>query len=259
GLDGGSDEGLTGRLNGELDGGQNGELDGRWNGGIEEKLEERLDRRLAEGLDGQLDELSYQNASAGADNTSHTTSTVPRTRSRSMLDVHSTIQQRGRSTSVDLDLEFDEEFLGALADDSRQRRQQRQRSSSSQPTSTSAMEIDNNTHVNPWQPTNPRSYPSIESLMSTRTSRPYLRVPLFKNKNARRAFEATLQELVEEHLVTNHDDYATVEHKNNVFHDHLYSLIAEYTRPTQRTTTDGLQQLDDEATITEQLRDPTVS
>ncbi|KAG0170504.1 hypothetical protein DFQ28_001966 [Apophysomyces sp. BC1034] len=158
-----------------------------------------------------------------------------------MTSLNSQYQRHQRSVLVDLDLDFDAAFLRPLTTDSTHSYRQQQPPSPMQASPTSAMELDAAAHVNPWQPTNPRSYPSIESLMSTSSYRPYLR------------------ELVDKYLVTEHDDCATIECKNNTFHDYLCMLVAEYTRPKQRTNPDGIQQMDDEAAkTTEQLCNTTV-
>ncbi|CDH61238.1 reverse transcriptase [Lichtheimia corymbifera JMRC:FSU:9682] len=121
-----------------------------------------------------------------------------------------------------------------------------------------AMEIDE--PITPWRPTQqPREYISIDTLMRTRQSRRYLRVPLFKDKHSRLCFQAAIDELVERHLVQDDDDCDTIATKNNVFHDALYALIAEYTRPQPRnnhqgrTEDNGMRTMDDEAAITDRL------
>lgn len=121
-----------------------------------------------------------------------------------------------------------------------------------------AMEVDE--PITPWRPTQQiREYTSIETLMRTHQSRRYLRVPLFKDKHSRLCFQAAIDELVEQHLVQETDDCNTIANKNNTFHDALYTLIAEYTRPTPcsnntgRLEENGMQSMDDEAAITDRL------
>lgn len=121
-----------------------------------------------------------------------------------------------------------------------------------------AMEVDE--PITPWRPTQQiREYTSIETLMRTHQSRRYLRVPLFKDKHSRLCFQAAIDELVEQHLVQETDDCNTIANKNNTFHDALYTLIAEYTRPTPRSNNtgrleeNGMQSMDDEAAITDRL------
>ncbi|KAJ8654291.1 hypothetical protein O0I10_009986 [Lichtheimia ornata] len=120
------------------------------------------------------------------------------------------------------------------------------------------MEIDE--PIIPWRPTQqPREYMSITTLMHNRRSRRYLRVPLFNNKHARLCFEAAINELVERHIVVEGDDHTIVTQKNNDFHDALYPLIAEFTRPRPRVDNqgciewNGMQQTDDEAETTDRL------
>lgn len=124
--------------------------------------------------------------------------------------------------------------------------------------SNTAMEVDE--PITPWRPTQqPREYTSIDTLMRTRQSRRYLRVPLFKDKHSRLCFQAAIDELVERHLVQDDDDCDIIAAKNNAFHDALYALIAEFTRPQLRINhqgrieDNGMQQMDDEAAITDRL------
>ncbi|KAJ8652365.1 hypothetical protein O0I10_011986 [Lichtheimia ornata] len=124
--------------------------------------------------------------------------------------------------------------------------------------SNTAMEVDE--PIVPWRPTHqPREYTPITTLMHSRQSRRYLRVPLFNNKHQRLCFEAAINELVERHLVVEGDDHTIVTQKNNDFHDALYTLIAEFTRPRPRVDNqgriewNGLQHMDDEAEITDRL------